>query len=75
MIKVIKAGFYSTIQDLGRSGFQKYGVPVSGVMDFYSAKLVNALLDNEKNAATLEITMTGPTLQFNCNTIICVSVA
>jgi len=73
MIKVIKAGFYSTIQDLGRSGFQKYGVPVSGVMDFYSAKLVNALLDNEKNAATLEITMTGPTLQFNCNTIICVS--
>jgi biotin-dependent carboxylase-like uncharacterized protein len=73
MVKVIKSGFYSTIQDLGRSRFQKYGVPVSGVMDFYSAKLANALLDNNESDAVLEITMTGPTLQFNCDTIMCVS--
>ena len=73
MIKVIKAGYYSIIQDLGRFGFQQYGVPVSGVMDRYSSKLANALLNNEKNAAVLEITITGPMLQFNCNTLICVS--
>jgi len=73
VVKVINAGFYTTIQDLGRFGFQKYGVPVSGVMDNYSARIANALLGNEENEAILEITMSGPTLQFNCNTIICVS--
>lgn len=73
MVKVIKTGFYSSIQDLGRIGFQKYGVPVSGAMDCYSARVANALLDNNKNAAILEITMTGPTLRFNYNTIICIT--
>lgn len=73
MVKVIKTGFYSSIQDLGRIGFQKYGVPVSGAMDCYSARVANALLDNNKNVAILEITMTGPTLRFNCNTIICIT--
>ena len=73
MVKVLKAGFYSTIQDLGRSGFQEYGVPVSGAMDHYSTKLTNALLANDKNDAVLEITMTGPTLQFSCDSIICIS--
>ena len=39
MVKVIKPGLNSTIQDLGRFGYQDYGVPVSGSMDQYSAKL------------------------------------
>ena len=73
MIKVLKPGFYSTIQDLGRFGFQHYGVPTSGVMDRYSAKLGNAILTNYEDDAVLEITMTGPTLQFYCDTQICVS--
>ncbi len=73
MLKVIKTGFYTTIQDLGRIGFQKFGVPVSGTMDNYSARLANALLGNNKNDAVLEITMTGPTLQFGCDTFICIS--
>lgn len=73
MVSVIKTGFYSTIQDLGRIGFHKYGVPVSGVMDIYSAKVSNALLHNDENDAVLEITMTGPTLRFNCETSICIS--
>lgn len=73
MVKVINAGFYSTIQDLGRFGFQKYGVPVSGTMDNYSARIANALLGNDENEAVLEITMSGPKLQFSCNTIICMS--
>ncbi len=73
MVKVINAGFYSTIQDLGRNGFQKFGVPVSGTMDNISARLANALLGNNKNDAVLEISMTGPALQFNCDTIICIA--
>ncbi|WOD43129.1 biotin-dependent carboxyltransferase family protein [Hwangdonia lutea] len=73
MVKVIKAGFYSSIQDFGRIGFQHYGVPYSGVMDRYSASMANAVLGNRKNAAVIEMTMTGATLQFNGNANICVS--
>lgn len=73
MVKVIKPGFYTTIQDLGRFGYQDYGVPVSGVMDQYSAQFANALLNNNEHDAVLEITMTGPTLVFQCHTLICIS--
>ena len=73
MVKVLKAGFYSTIQDLGRFGFQKYGVPISGAMDNYSVRIANALLHNKESAAILEIAMSGPTLQFNCDTAISLS--
>jgi len=73
MIKVLKSGFYSTIQDLGRLDFENYGVPVSGVMDQFSATLANSLLGNHKNDAVLEITMSGPNLKFTCDTCICVT--
>lgn len=64
MIKVLKAGLYDTVQDMGRWDFQEYGVPVSGVMDRYSAKIANALVGNEDHAALLEITLMGPKLEF-----------
>jgi len=73
MIKVIKAGFYDTIQDLGRLGYQNYGVPISGVMDMYSAKQANAILNNNLNDAVLEITIIGPKLQFSADTTICIT--
>jgi biotin-dependent carboxylase-like uncharacterized protein len=73
MIKVLKPGFYSTIQDAGRFGFQEYGVPYSGSMDTYAASMANMLLGNHEKAAVLEMTMTGPVLQFDCESIICLS--
>ncbi|MFG6687342.1 biotin-dependent carboxyltransferase family protein [Mariniflexile sp. HNIBRBA6329] len=73
MVKVLNAGFYSTLQDLGRVGFQQYGVPYSGVMDVYSASLANHILGNEQNDAVIEMTMTGATLQFVCDTFICIT--
>ena len=73
MIKVLKPGFYSTIQDFGRSGFQEFGVPYSGVMDRKATALANALLGNNENDAVLEITMMGPTLQFKSQTYIAIS--
>ncbi|OYX28570.1 MAG: allophanate hydrolase [Flavobacteriales bacterium 32-35-8] len=73
MVKVLKPGFYSTIQDMGRFGFQDYGVPYAGVMDTYAASVANMVLGNDENAAVLEMTMTGPTLQFDCETSICLS--
>ena len=63
MFKVIKTGMYSSIQDQGRYGYRDIGVPISGVMDKFSADLANNLLGNKMDAAVLEITMTGPKLK------------
>ena len=72
MITVVKPGFFTSIQDRGRFGFRHFGVPVSGVMDHKSAVLANELLENESDAAMLEITMTGPVLEFSVPTYIAV---
>ena len=71
MIKVLKSGFFSTIQDTGRFGLLNKGVPVSGQMDSFSAAKLNQLLENSADAAVMEITMTGPTLLFEEPTFIC----
>lgn len=73
MLKVLKPGFYSTIQDIGRSGYREYGVPISGAMDSYSSRLANALLGNYKNAAFIEMTMVGGTFQFLEPTVIAIT--
>ena len=73
MLKVLKSGFFVTIQDLGRFGYRDIGVPVSGAMDAISVKKANLLLENDPNDAVMEITMTGPTLQFGEPTYICLS--
>jgi antagonist of KipI len=52
----------TTIQDLGRPGYQGLGVPVSGPMDAYSHRIANRLLGNNPMAAALEITLIGPEL-------------
>ena len=73
MLKVLKSGFYTSIQDRGRFGQRTYGVPVSGAMDSYSSQFANAILGNSIDDAVLEITMTGPTLHFLEPTVIAVS--
>lgn len=70
MIKVIRSGFYTTVQDMGRFGYRNKGVPVSGVMDENAAKELNRLLDNKPTDALLEVTMIGPKLEFTTETLI-----
>ena len=72
MLKVLKSGFYTTIQDSGRLGYLNKGVPVSGFMDSFSATKLNLLLNNDTACAVMEITMTGPTLEFEEETFICI---
>ncbi|MBF8149952.1 biotin-dependent carboxyltransferase family protein [Winogradskyella sp. F6397] len=73
MIKVLKSGFFSTIQDEGRFGHLAYGVPVSGAMDSYSSQFANELIDNTIDAAVLEMTMTGAELLFLKSTTIAIT--
>jgi antagonist of KipI len=64
MLQIHKEGLQTTIQDLGRRGFQKYGVIVSGVMDPYAHRIANVLVGNQETDATIEITLVGPQLTF-----------
>jgi len=73
VLKVLKGGFFTTVQDSGRFGYRHLGVPVSGVMDRAAAHLANAMLENEEDAAVIEITMTGPVLEFTKDTWIAIT--
>lgn len=58
-----RPGMFTTVQDLGRHGYQLQGVPVAGAMDGPALRLGNILLGNDEGAAALEITVLGPTLR------------
>ena len=73
MIKVIQPGLFTTIQDGGRHGFRNIGIPTSGFMDQESAWAANELVKNNKDESLLEVTITGPTLIFNCDCVISIT--
>jgi antagonist of KipI len=64
MISVLKPGLLTTVQDLGRPGYQQYGVVVGGALDALAARTANLLVGNDDNAALLEMAQTGPDLSF-----------
>jgi urea carboxylase len=73
-LEVLGGGTQTTIQDYpGRLHYWHVGVPPSGPMDDLSFRLANRALGNPENAAALEITMSGPTLKFNTDAIICLT--
>ena len=55
--EVVNPGIYTTLQDLGRPGYMKYGIPASGVADRFSAQVANLLVGNQPEAAVLETTL------------------
>jgi antagonist of KipI len=67
-----KPGLLTTVQDLGRFGFQSDGIIVSGPMDSLSFRLANILIGNSERDAVLEITLIGPTIYFLVDTIIAI---
>jgi antagonist of KipI len=72
-VRVIKAGMLTTIQDRGRWGLQSRGVPVAGPMDPCSHRLANAIVGNRADAATLEVTLLGPELEFEDERVLAVT--
>ena len=58
-LEILSPGPLTTIQDLGRYGFGRYGVPPSGALDAFSLRAANLLVDNHENEAGLEITLMG----------------
>ncbi|NGQ93670.1 biotin-dependent carboxyltransferase family protein [Brevibacillus sp. SYP-B805] len=72
-LTIVKPGLLTTIQDLGRYGFQKFGVPVSGAMDPFALRIANLLVGNEEGQAALEITLQGPTLRVESDALLAVT--
>lgn len=63
-LKILDAGLLTTVQDLGRYGYQRYGVSASGVMDNFSARIANILVGNSQEEAVLETTLKGIKVEF-----------
>ncbi len=72
-VAVLKPGWLTTVQDLGREGYQQYGMPVSGAMDRYAFVSANRLVGNQDVAAALELTLSGPELLFTQDSVIAVA--
>lgn len=63
-LEILEPGFLTTIQDIGRFGYQRWGIPTAGAMDPFALKAANALVGNPPTAAGLEITLQGPRIRF-----------
>jgi biotin-dependent carboxylase-like uncharacterized protein len=61
-LRVLAAGPLTTVQDLGRVGYQHLGVSVSGALDPISLRAANALVGNAAQEGALEVAYAGPTL-------------
>ena len=70
---VHRPGLFTTVQDLGRSGYQRYGVSLSGAMDRTSLRIGNRIVGNPDGSAGLEMTLQGPELEFTGDAIIAVT--
>jgi biotin-dependent carboxylase-like uncharacterized protein len=73
MIEVVEPGRLTSIQDRGRPGFERFGVPAGGAADWFSAAVANRLVGNQPEAALLEMTATGPTLRFDQNATVAIT--
>jgi antagonist of KipI len=62
---ITRAGFLTSVQDLGRAGYRQFGVSTSGALDSFALRVANLLVGNDENAAGLEITLGGLRLCFD----------
>jgi biotin-dependent carboxylase-like uncharacterized protein len=63
VLQVINPGLFTTVQDFGRFGHQRLGIPVSGALDPVGLRLANLLVDNPPNTGGLEMAYNGATLR------------
>lgn len=72
MIKVLKPGLATSVQDLGREGYYHLGIPPSGALDQYALSAANHLVGNPAGAAGLECALVGPELEFQQDALVAV---
>jgi antagonist of KipI len=62
---ILRAGFLTSIQDLGRVGFREFGVSLGGALDSHALRVANLLVGNDESEAGLEITLGGLRIRFD----------
>jgi antagonist of KipI len=67
---VERAGFRSSVQDLGRTGFREFGVSLGGALDTFGLRVANLLVGNDEGAAGLEITLGTLQLRFEDESVV-----
>ena len=72
-LRVVSPGPLSTIQDLGRPGYQRFGVSVSGAADRYALRLGNLLVGNDEQSAAIEVTIGGAEFEFTSSAIFAIT--
>jgi antagonist of KipI len=72
MIEVLEPGAFTTVQDLGRPGLGRWGVPPSGAMDALGLRAANLACGNAHDAAGLECTLIGPVLRFAADAVVAI---
>jgi len=73
MIRVLETGIYNSVQDRGRFGFARVGVPISGAMDSLSAEFGKALLNSDENDALIEISLGKGKFEFTQQIVFCLT--
>jgi antagonist of KipI len=73
VIEILEGGFFSTVQDNGRYGYRKYGVPICGAMDSYALRVGNILVGNFDGAAAIEVTLGGLKLRCTKDALIAIT--
>jgi biotin-dependent carboxylase-like uncharacterized protein len=68
-LRVVAPGLMTTVQDLGRPGYQHLGVPVSGALDHVSLRAANLLAGNPPGMGALEVAYRGPTLAVEADSV------
>lgn len=68
-LRVVAPGLMTTLQDLGRPGYQRLGIPVSGALDVVSLRAANLVAGNPPGAGALEIAYQGPTLLVEADSV------
>ncbi len=68
-IEIVSPGAFTTVQDLGRTGYLNIGVPPSGALDPVALRLANRLVGNEQGAAGLEILFAGPEIAVRAESV------
>ncbi|MBN2003356.1 MAG: biotin-dependent carboxyltransferase family protein [Anaerolineae bacterium] len=71
-MEILDAGLLTTVQDGGRRGWARFGVPPSGPLDAVAFRAANLLVGNAPGAAALEITLTGPVLRLSRESLIAI---
>ncbi len=71
-MEILDSGLLTTVQDGGRHGWARFGVPPSGPLDAVAFRAANRLVGNLPDAAALEITLVGPVVRLSCESLIAV---